>query len=169
MTNKKYLYVLKFPNGMSYFGVSHDINARWANNGLHYKHQPVYKYILQYGWDNIKKEIIYEGDGSADCNELVLAVERSLIEIWGESCYNRNANPITHPTKGKGLTWTIDGVTKTAVEWCEVYNRRYCRVISRINRHKLTPKQALTYPPVPSNRRYDAKGYWRSLGLEVGV
>lgn len=168
MRNKKYVYKLTFPDGMVYFGVASDIAARWSSNGTHYKKQPIWKHILECGWDNISKEVLYEGDGSSECNELVLNMERSLIEKWGESCYNYNANPIRHPTKGKGLAWTIDGVTKTAVEWCKEYGRGYCRVISRMQRHNLTPKQALTYPPVPPQMHHDAKGYWLSLGLEVG-
>lgn len=169
MSYKKYVYKLTFPNGMVYFGVTNDIDRRWANNGDHYKHQPVGKHIREYGWEKIKKEVIYEGDGGIECNAIALNIERSLIEMWGESCYNYNGNSIRHPTKGKGLKWTIDGVTKTAVEWCREYDKSYCRVLSRIDRHHLTPKQALTYPPVPPESRNDAKGYWESLGLEVAI
>jgi hypothetical protein len=167
MSYKKYVYKLTFPNGMVYFGASKDVLARWGDKGAHYKRQPIHERILEYGWDSITKEILYEGDGSKECNEIVLNMERSLIEIWGKSCYNYNSNPVHHPTKGKGLTWTIDGVTKTAVEWCKEYKRGYGRVMSRIRRHDLTPKQALTYPSVPANMHHDAKGYWLSLGLEV--
>lgn len=169
MVNKRYVYRFTFPNGMVYFGVTNDINKRWANNGDHYKSQPIGRYIRIYGWQNIHKEILYEGDGSLNCNEQCLNIERSLIELWGESCYNHNANSIHHPTKGRGLKWTIDDVTKTAVEWCREYSKEYCKVINRMNRHNLTPKQALTYPPVPASMRCKAKEYWQSLGLEVSI
>lgn len=56
MYDKKYLYKLTFPNGKAYFGATRDITQRWANNGQHYRHQQVYKYIQKYGWDNIKKK-----------------------------------------------------------------------------------------------------------------
>jgi hypothetical protein len=37
----------------------------------------------------------------------------------------------------------IDGVTKTMVEWCEIYNRYYRTVNARINYYKMDPAEAV--------------------------
>ncbi len=54
------VYLLTFPNGKKYCGqTSQKVERRWAN-GQGYKKCPlVYKAIIKYGWDNVKKEIIY--------------------------------------------------------------------------------------------------------------
>lgn len=41
------------------------------------------------------------------------------------------------------ITWEIDGVTKTAVEWCNEYGMNYQTVMGRIKRG-MTPLEALT-------------------------
>ena len=172
--DKKYLYKLTFPNGKAYFGVSRDIFTRWSNEGLNYKHQQVYKHIQKFGWENIKKEILYEGDGSYSCDRAVLNMEKALIEIWGKHCYNEVSNPTRRVCdrrllrKGTGAKWTIDGQTKPATDWCEEYGVFYSAVLNRIRRYGLSPKQAMTYPSVPTSWRRNPIGYWSSLGLRVG-
>lgn len=173
MFDKKYVYKLTFPNGKAYFGVTRDIYNRWGNNGNQYRGQKVFEHIREYGWNNIKKEILYEGDGSVACNNRVLRIERALIELWGEDCYNESANPTVPISdgrayrKGTGIWWTIDGVSKPATDWCKDYKKKYSAVLSRIKKHGLTPIQALTYPNVPSTRTRFAREYWLSLGLSV--
>jgi len=56
--SKRYLYKLTFPNGMVYIGCTYDIKQRWAGKGAHYYGMKVYEAIKEFGWDNIKKEIL---------------------------------------------------------------------------------------------------------------
>lgn len=61
------VYLFTFPNGKKYCGqTSQEVERRWAH-GQGYKKCPlVYKAILKYGWDNIKKEIIYTTHSQED-------------------------------------------------------------------------------------------------------
>lgn len=53
------VYCHKFPDGKYYIGLTKQVpSVRWGKNGNGYKKQPVYKYIQQYGWDNIEHVII---------------------------------------------------------------------------------------------------------------
>lgn len=62
--------------------------------------------------------------------------------------------------------FVINGVTKTIKEWCDLYNVPRSRVYKYMKVYGLTPFQALTFPKIPNdNRKSDAIGYWRSLGL----
>lgn len=63
-------------------------------------------------------------------------------------------------------SWTINGETKTIVEWCQQYGKTRSCVEKRIENLGLTPLQALTLPLVPNDKtRLDPIGYWCSLGL----
>lgn len=50
---------------------------------------------------------------------------------------------------------TIDGVTKTMVEWCEIYDRSYRAVNGRINMHHMDPVEAIKKP---TKRRFNGSG-----------
>lgn len=51
-------YKLIFPNDKVYVGMTwQKVEERWSN-GKGYKTQPLYREILKYGWDNIRKETI---------------------------------------------------------------------------------------------------------------
>lgn len=56
------VYKLTSPSEKVYIGItSRSVKKRW-NNGIGYKRCPaIYSAIKKYGWENIKKEILYEG------------------------------------------------------------------------------------------------------------
>ena len=60
MPDRKFtVYAHKFPNGKYYIGLtSQNPKYRWGKNGNRYCNQYVYKFIQQYGWDNIEHIII---------------------------------------------------------------------------------------------------------------
>ena len=64
------------PNGMVYIGATKlSINMRWRGNGEGYKKQKrFYEDILNFGWDNFKHEILFEGlsRGEASKKEIEL-------------------------------------------------------------------------------------------------
>lgn len=76
MTKKYKIYLLTFPNNKKYCGyTSQELTKRW-NNGSGYQKCPlVYKAILKYGWDNVKKELLY----SFDSAEEALQKEKEMI------------------------------------------------------------------------------------------
>ena len=52
------VYILIFPNGKYYIGISKNIDGRWASSGAQYNNQLVGRAIKKYGWDDIEHEII---------------------------------------------------------------------------------------------------------------
>lgn len=55
------VYLLTFPNGKKYCGfTSRKLERRWDNGNGYQKCPLVYKAIQKYGWDNVKKELLYE-------------------------------------------------------------------------------------------------------------
>lgn len=180
--DKHDLYKLTFPNGMVYIGIAYDAKERWANDGLHYQGQKVYEYIEKFGWKNIKREILVHipfsdsGKGWLWNNDTLRRLERELIHAYGDRCYNLQASKSFHVdvarrAREKGnyapqIWWEIDGVCKPAKEWCSDYGKSYGVAKNRMERYGLTPKQALTFPTVPSKGGYnrDPVRYWRECG-----
>lgn len=52
-------------------------------------------------------------------------------------------------TKKRRINWTIDGITKSAIEWCEQYGISYTIVRYRIIHNGMSPYEALTKPKQP--------------------
>lgn len=179
--DKQYLYKLTFPNGMVYIGIAFDVNERWANNGLHYRGQKVYQYIKQFGWDNIKREVLlfipYSDKGIEWLRNIdtLRRLERELIHAYGDRCYNRQANKdfhqeVANQSRANGaydakVIWTVDGITKPAKTWCDERGVTYTRMKRLIDRYHISPEQALSLPPVPGNMTRRAVEYWESNGF----
>ena len=62
MENKDYkVYMHTVPNGRRYIGITHQEPERRWRGGMHYNYNKrFFLVIVQYGWDNIKHEILYE-------------------------------------------------------------------------------------------------------------
>lgn len=164
---KNTVYKLTFPNNMVYIGVSTNVISRWYGKGEHYKNQEVKKAIDYYGWENIKKEVIVKISHNNENDIAIKAMERELIKAYDNRCYNVMCTEIHNKTQnhfGAKRFWTIEGVTKSAVEWCQEYKKSYAAVLKRIERHNLTPIQALTFPNVPKCYKNKAKEYWEKQG-----
>lgn len=173
MFDKKFLYKFTFPNGMVYIGSSKNIKRRWAASGAAYRNMRVGEAIEEFGWENIKKEVLLELDGSIRGHDIVGKMERELIKAYGEKAYNEVCSDVFHKKRAVNNSirykpkrkWTINGVTKPAIEWCEEFGKTYSGTLKRIENYNLTPEQALTFPTVPNGQRRDAIGYWRKCGL----
>ena len=175
MYNKQYLYKFTFPNGKVYIGCTNDIKWRWASGGKRYKSQKVYQAIQEFGWENIKREVILRLPEAVSNNNALLKLERELVAAYGDRAYNVALNPqrdidsyaYVKERQKEAARWTIDGKTKTIDEWCEHYGKNRSGVMRRIENKGLTPKQALSLPPVPQHVRAGnlAIKYWQSLGL----
>lgn len=172
MYNKQFLYKLTFPNGKVYIGCTANIESRWGNGGINYKGQPVYDAIVEYGWNNVKKEVLLQLPPTIENDNKIKKLERELIFAYSGNSYNivsteENSNNISNRNIGKryfGTLWTIDGIEKPAVQWCKDYGISYTCVLSRINRFGFSPKEALMLPKVPPKFSRDAMKYWKSVG-----
>lgn len=47
------------PDGMYYFGITTDVEKRWAYNGGNYKKTTLEPYIKKYGWENIQHQVLF--------------------------------------------------------------------------------------------------------------
>lgn len=168
----RYVYKLTFPNGMVYIGRAHSVEQRWANNGAHYKGQKVYDAIQAFGWENVKKEVVlYLSDNS----ELIKTIEKELIREHRHNSYNLSATPEYYDTvKGKlpryKYLWTINGVTKSAKEWCAIYGiDDYTGRVGWTHRFGMTPIEAINCPVPPTGyyRRHEEE-YWEKVGFKYG-
>lgn len=73
---KYVVYLITFPNDKKYCGYSSNLKRRWRNTE-EYKSQPVvYRAIQKYGWDTLKKEVLYIFDNA----EAALKQEAICIE-----------------------------------------------------------------------------------------
>lgn len=72
------VYLFTFPNSKYYCGyTSQSLHHRWGVNGNGYQKCPlVYRAIQKYGWDNIKKEVIF----TTKKQEEALNKEKEIIE-----------------------------------------------------------------------------------------
>lgn len=83
------VYLFTFPNNKKYCGqTSQKVEKRW-NHGEGYKKCPlVYRAILKYGWDNVKKEIIYTTHQQAEAYAKEKEIIKSLNLLDPEYGYN---------------------------------------------------------------------------------
>lgn len=72
---------------MIYIGLTkQSVADRWQN-GEGYKKQPVYKFIKEFGWDNIEHIILAQNITREEAQTL----EQQLIEQYAEICYNESS------------------------------------------------------------------------------
>lgn len=168
---KKYVYKFTFPDGMVYIGITNNPETRWQYNGVLYAPQSVGKAIKRFGWENIKKEIVFY---DPENEQAVLDEEKRLIWKYQDRCYNHLDNPEWEYEKpnnpygrrgGYVHVWTIDGETKPAQDWCKAYSRDLSNTLAKMRKYELSPLEALTVPLVPTDRKTDAIAYWKECGF----
>lgn len=54
--------------------------------------------------------------------------------------------------KPRTILWTIDGETKSAIEWCEIYGVSVPFAMYRVNKKSMSPKDALQTPKANQGR-----------------
>ena len=163
------VYKHTFPNGMIYIGMTEKPPEQRWKRGFGYRGQSVYSKIIEYGWENIKHEVLFSGLDWVEAH----CLEKELIKKHKDISYNEMySKPST--LKGKKTNyeypktfWDINGETKSIDEWCKFYNVPRCRVYKNMKKYGFTPLQALTLPPIPKygGHNLDPIGYWKSLGL----
>lgn len=64
--------------------------------------------------------------------------------------------------------WTIDGITKSRSQWCKEHKMNVSKANKRIE-IGCTPKEALTFPTAPENRKRYTKEWWLENGYVPGT
>lgn len=65
---------------------------------------------------------------------------------WASMKEQRNNQRKRETGKGYKYNWTFEGITKSAVEWCEIFNVSVPMVIYRVNEKGMKPFEALVTP-----------------------
>lgn len=79
MSNNYKVYKLTSPSNKVYIGITcQDINKRWCNGKGYKKCPAIFNSINKYGWENFKKEILYDGLNEEDAK----VMEKQLIEQY---------------------------------------------------------------------------------------
>lgn len=159
------VYMLTFPNGMVYVGRTCDVKSRWHGRGAGYKSLEVGKAIEEFGWENVKKDVVFQlPDGCEGSAELCSYIEEFLIKRFENNNYNMKGTNrydarIQVPVFGEILS--ISGMV-------EKYGHTKVSVAhNRLKKYKITIEEALTLPAAPHRLRYHQREYWRSLGYDV--
>lgn len=93
-----YVYVHTVPNGKIYVGATKDPVKRWGNGEGYISNKAFYDDIKNYGWKNIKHEIV----ASYDNNQDALKLEAVLIALLHSE----------HPDRGYNQTTIYDDAIK---------------------------------------------------------
>lgn len=79
LENNYSIYVHIFPNDKRYYGISTSPENRWGENGIGYQNQPkMWAAIQEFGWENIKHEIIMQNL----TRQNALMIEEALINQY---------------------------------------------------------------------------------------
>lgn len=78
-----YIYLHTSPNGKKYVGKTKDIKRRW-NPDLYKHNKEFFKDIEEYGWDNIKHEVM----ATTNYDWLARKLEHDLIHRFIDCSYN---------------------------------------------------------------------------------
>lgn len=85
------IYLLTFPNGKVYVGITSQIEKnRWKNGKGYISNNAMYNDILKYGWQNIKKDILFKDFSLSEAREKekeLIIHYRSHLKKYG---YNRS-------------------------------------------------------------------------------
>ncbi len=87
------VYILIFPNNKVYIGQTINPTTRWCGNGIGYKtNKEMYNDIIEYGWKNITKKVIFRNltlEESLEKEKEMIIHYKSNIPIYG---YNKSFN-----------------------------------------------------------------------------
>lgn len=105
------VYKHTFPNGKVYIGVTgQNPEVRWGKGMNYQTNQKMFFDIVQYGWLNIKHEILFSGLTEGEAKDK----ERELIQSFGrngrEKTYNRQFADYVRPD------WTNKPVNETTIK-----------------------------------------------------
>lgn len=163
MTDTNYtVYDLKFPNGKHYIGLTKQKPAaRWGRNGSGYKSQPVYKYIKQYGWDNIEHNILASGLSMEEGRQ----TEKDYI--WRFNSIENGYNSADGGGTGSEAqrSFRYNGKLLTSDDIAMMSNKGITGhdITTRVNHHGWSLEKAMNQPKIEKRMKFMYKGEWYSI------
>lgn len=78
---KYVVYLITFPNNKKYCGYSSNLKRRWRSENEYHTQPAIYRAIKKYGWNNLKKEVLYVFDNAEDAlkQEAICIEEMDLL------------------------------------------------------------------------------------------
>ena len=78
---KYVVYLITFPNNKKYCGYSSNLKRRWRSENKYHTQPAIYRAIKKYGWNNLKKEVLYIFDNAEDAlkQEAICIEEMDLL------------------------------------------------------------------------------------------
>lgn len=163
-----YVYRLTFPNGAVYIGkTDRDPEERWMN-GWGYRNIPqVFHAILQYGWNNVRKEIVAENVSETTAARMELDLIRKYsITFYGEVLAQQylhsdasKGESAQHFSQEHSCTVLLNG-TGVAPEFVEASSDRFFDLHSKDIEEKRTEAKKR-----PSHKRHIIPIVEKPLGM----
>lgn len=150
------VYVHIFPNSKKYVGITRqEVKDRWQN-GYGYKHQPIYKEILKFGWENIEHIVLYENISREKAQEL----ETQLIIEYDSIKNGYNVSVGGSCGSDCWCEFEYNGIIYNAKELAEMskYDLTYHDITNRINSHKWSVEKALSTPKQNREIKFEYNG-----------
>ncbi len=127
------VYCLVFPNSKKYIGITSDFKKRMREHKFtsKNKHSKIYCAIRKYGWENVKKEVLFENMTieEAENKEIDLIKTMNLIEegynlAFGGRCSKHSKESIEKMKKIQSTTEAIERKSKVTKEIMKCPERR---------------------------------------------
>lgn len=158
MNNNYCVYIHKFPNDYVYVGLTKQKpNERWGKEGSGYKEQPIYKKIIEFGWNNIE-HIVYK-------NKLLREEARKLeIELIDKYRKENKSYNIKDGGEAGGEPWIFFNYNgknmrvDELLEYSKVSDLTAHDLTNRINSHNWDIDKALNQPKIKKVMKYEYNG-----------
>ena len=113
--NKYTVYVHTFPNGKKYVGVTClPANARWCNGKGYDNHKKMSEAIKEFGWENVKHEIVSEKLTQTEASEKEKELIKELRTTEDDYGYNSSVGGVynkkfaVEETKTEYINFKVD-------------------------------------------------------------
>lgn len=97
----------------------------------------------------------------------IFSVLEKVIGVpWEGECADMTPPDLKKMYAERVIYWDVNGERRPAVEYCEERGVNYGRTVKLMDRYGLSPEEATSLPPVPSNMSRKSVQYWESLGFD---
>lgn len=101
-----------------------------------------------------------------EMSALFSVLEKVIGVPWEGACADMTPPDLKKMYAERVVYWDINGERKPAAKYCEERGKNYGRTVKLMERYGLTPEQATSLPPVPTNMARRSVQYWESLGFD---
>ena len=152
------VYLHIFPNGKVYVGITgQKPHERWGKDGNGYKYNRLASAIAKYGWNNVRKKILFTGLTSEEAGD----VEKNLIAVFHSADSKNGYNAQSGGWIGN--TWRMSEEGREKIRQSKkgeknpMYGKKHSpewkAMISRVNKGKILSEETLEKMRLAQNSR----------------